>query len=109
MIVCHHVNRKKLTLAISMALVIGSASADFGPSFELSSLNGTNGFALTGVTAGDSSGTSASLAGDINGDGIDDLIIGAPDATTVADFAGKSFLVFGSNTGLPNPPESVHT
>ena len=103
MIVCHHLNRKKLTLAISMALVIGSASADFGPSFELSSLNGTNGFALKGVTAGDYSGASVSLAGDINGDGIDDLIIGAPYANTVADLAGKSYLVFGSSTGLPNP------
>lgn len=103
MIVCNHVNRNRLTLAISMALTIGSASADFGPSFELSSLNGTNGFALTGVTAGDYSGASVSLAGDINGDGMDDLIIGAPYAATVANLAGKSYLVFGSSTGLPNP------
>ena len=97
------INRKKLALAISMALVMGSASADFAPSFELSSLHGTNGFTLNGATAGDRSGASVSVAGDINGDGIDDLIIGAPHATTVAAYAGKSYLVFGSDQGLPNP------
>jgi len=103
MVVCCQVNRKNLTLAISMALVMGSASADFGPTIELSSLNGTNGFALNGANAGDESGTSVSVAGDINGDGIDDLIIGAPYATTGAAYAGKSYLVFGSDQGLPNP------
>jgi hypothetical protein len=103
MVVCCQVNRKNLTLAISMALVMGSASADFGPTIELSSLNGTNGFALNGANAGDESGASVSVAGDINGDLIADLIIGAPYATTVAAFAGKSYLVFGSDQGLPNP------
>ena len=103
MIVCRQVNQKNLTLAISMALVMGSVSADFGPSFELSSLNGTKGFALNGANAGDKSGSSVSVAGDINGDGIDDLIIGAPYATTVAAYAGKSYLVFGRNQELPNP------
>ncbi len=103
MIVCRQVNRKNLTLAISMVLVMGSATADFGSTIELSGLNGTNGFALNGANSGDESGTSVRAAGDINGDGIDDLIIGAPGATTVAAFAGKSYLVFGSNQGLPNP------
>ncbi len=44
---------------------------------ELSSLNGTNGFVLNGVAAGDRSGSSVSSAGDVNGDGVDDLLIGA--------------------------------
>jgi len=95
--------RKKLALAISMALVVGSASADFEPSFELSSLDGTNGSTLKGAKVGDRSGTSVSVAGDINGDKIDDLIIGAPYATTVVANAGKSYLIFGSDQGLPNP------
>ena len=45
--------------------------------FNLTNLNGSNGFVLPGLTSGDSSGFSVSNAGDINGDGIDDLIIGA--------------------------------
>jgi hypothetical protein len=95
-------NRKKLTLAISMALAVGTVSADFSAQLELSALNGSNGFVLNGVTAGDESGASVSAAGDINGDSLDDLIIGAPYATGGAANAGKSYLVFGSKS-LPDP------
>ena len=45
---------------------------------DLSSLDGSNGFKLSGVAAGDSSGCSVASAGDVNGDGFDDLIVGAP-------------------------------
>ena len=41
------------------------------------SLDGSNGFVINGIDAGDYSGDSVSSAGDINGDGFDDLIIGA--------------------------------
>jgi hypothetical protein len=51
----------------------------FGSVFELSSLNGTNGFQINGEAASDYSGRSVSAAGDVNGDGFDDLIIGAVD------------------------------
>ncbi|MDZ7905312.1 MAG: FG-GAP repeat protein [Cypionkella sp.] len=44
---------------------------------ELNSLTGTNGFQINGEVAGDLSGRSVSSAGDVNGDGFDDLIIGA--------------------------------
>ena len=45
--------------------------------FLLSSVNGANGFELDGVAAGDYSGISVATAGDVNGDGIQDIIIGA--------------------------------
>ena len=41
--------------------------------FALSSLDGTNGFRLDGVAANDYSGIIVSSAGDIYGDGYDDL------------------------------------
>lgn len=44
---------------------------------NLSELNGSNGFVINGIDLGDFSGSSVSNAGDINGDGFDDLIIGA--------------------------------
>jgi hypothetical protein len=39
---------------------------------------GTGGFVINGESASDSSGYSVSSAGDVNGDGLDDLIVGAP-------------------------------
>ena len=40
---------------------------------------GTGGFKIQGQNAGDDAGWSVSSAGDVNGDGIDDLIVGASD------------------------------
>ena len=44
---------------------------------NLSILDGTNGFRLDGVAAGDRSGSAVSNAGDVNGDGLADVVIGA--------------------------------
>ena len=64
---------------------------------SLSTLNGTNGFKIDGENGGDYSSHSVSNAGDINGDGIDDLVIGAFYAAPSGKFnAGKSYVVFGS-------------
>ena len=52
-------------------------AVDLAASFDLSSLNGSNGFVLNGIDEDDFSGGSVSSAGDVNGDGFDDLIIGA--------------------------------
>ncbi|ELR99784.1 S-layer family protein [Gloeocapsa sp. PCC 73106] len=68
---------------------------------DLSTLNGTNGFTLNGVTAGDNSGRSVSNAGDINGDGIGDLIIGAYNASPNGSASGSSYVVFGA------PPPTI--
>ncbi len=70
----------------------------FAASLELSALDGSNGFALNGGAAGDRSGFSVSGAGDVNGDGIDDLIVGAIGADPNGDFSGRSYVVFGAQT-----------
>ncbi|MBA5249546.1 MAG: hypothetical protein FE834_08505, partial [Gammaproteobacteria bacterium] len=58
--------------------------------------NGTGGFVINGENAQDLSGKSVSSAGDVNGDGLDDLIVGAGNANTIGgDDAGKSYVVFG--------------
>ena len=48
---------------------------------NLSDLNGTNGFIFNSISQNNGLGTSVSNGGDINGDGIDDLIIGAASAS----------------------------
>ena len=60
---------------------------------------GRGGFVINGVSAGDYSGRSVSSAGDVNGDGFDDLIVGAPNDDPNANYAGASFVVFGKTDG----------
>ena len=81
-------------------VVFGKASG-FAASLDLADLNGSNGFVLQGIDDGDFSGRSVSGAGDINGDGFDDLIIGASDASPNDQaYAGESYVVFGKTSGF---------
>ena len=95
-------------------VVFGSASVRSGRTLSLSRINGNNGFKIEGDGRYDFSGTSVSGAGDVNGDGFDDLIIGAPGGGRnaligYAAEAGESYVVFGSadvgSAGLLQPRE----
>ncbi|MGH8572641.1 MAG: hypothetical protein ACREX8_08705, partial [Gammaproteobacteria bacterium] len=91
-------------------VVFGRNTAQTGPfpaTLELSSLDGTNGFLLNGVAANDFSGVAVSGAGDVNGDGGADLLIGAYGAGPNGARSGASYVVFGqppSQPPSPSPP-----
>ena len=99
-----------LGTAVAAAAWIANAIATtprtpFTPVFVLGTLfpaaggDGSEGFVLTGIRAGDNSGFSVSGAGDVNGDGIDDLVIGATYAAPHGKIhAGESYVVFGRDT-----------
>ena len=55
------------------------------------------GFQINGTTAGDSLGTALSSAGDLNGDGISDIVIGAH---TSLSSIGSVYVVFGRSNGF---------
>ncbi len=88
------------------AVVAGAAHVVFGhdsfaATLDLNTVTGASGFFIAGVTANDFVGGSVAFAGDFNGDGFDDVLVGASGA---AGGAGQSYLVFGnaanSITGL---------
>ncbi len=76
-------------------VVFGGAGVGSATPIELASLDGSNGFILNGIDQNDRCGFSVSSAGDVNGDGFDDLIIGAYYASTKDELAGESYIVFG--------------
>lgn len=74
------------------AFIIFGKASGFSSTIDISNLNGADGFAINSSGAGDRLGASASGAGDVNGDGYDDVIVSASRAA----YIGQSYLIFGT-------------
>lgn len=83
----------------STYVVFGRSGVAFPALLGLATLDGTSGIRIDGVAAGDNSGDAVANAGDVNGDGRDDLIIGAPFADNAGTTSGSSYVVFGRAAG----------
>lgn len=57
--------------------------------------SGYGGFVIKGESAGDKAGFAVAGNADINGDGLDDVVVGAPYASPLGDESGKVYVVFG--------------
>ena len=85
--------------------VLFGSDTGFPAEFDLNTLDGSDGFSINGEAGYDESGFSVSTAGDVNGDDIDDLIIGAPDADPNGSYSGRSYIVFGTDSGFSSELE----
>ena len=90
--------------------VVFGNSSSFGAAVDLTTIAaGMGGFVIHGQDVSDEFGSSVASAGDINGDGFGDLIIGArygDAAGNAKSAAGDSYVIFGKSL---NPPTNTAT
>ncbi len=86
-------------LVYGSRLLPGVISAStIGDTAQGATVKGVN---IRGVDANDKAGAAVSGAGDFNGDGFDDMVIGAPHyGAGAAQGAGAAYVIFGTNTGI---------
>ena len=75
---------------------LDAADGDADGTISAASLDGANGFAIFGRSDNDLLGRSVGEAGDVDGDGLSDLLVGASNYSA----AGKAYLIFGRDDGF---------
>jgi DNA-binding MarR family transcriptional regulator len=84
-------------------IIVGAGGDDTGGTdagqayifFGGPAMNLTPDVTFTGESPGDLFGTFVSGAGDVNGDGCDDVVVGAPENDSAGDNAGSAYIFFG--------------
>jgi len=72
--------------------------------FDLTTLNGTNGFTVPGLQTSLQFGAECQFIGDVNNDGLQDIAIGSGNATINGnELSGATYIIFGSSSPFPTP------
>ncbi len=80
--------------------VLFGHAGGFSATFDLHTLNGSNGFAIEGTAPFNQAGWSVASAGDMNGDGYDDIVLGALGGNGGAILDEKTYVLFGHADGF---------
>jgi hypothetical protein len=80
-------------------VIYGQAASD-PADIDLAGIT-TRGMRIDGALAGDTSGSSVGGAGDVNGDGRSDVVIGAPSAHNTGVGSGSVYVVYGQAVADP--------
>jgi hypothetical protein len=85
------------------AFVIFGTKTAFGPNFNTTLLDGTNGGVFFGINEGDETGWSVASGGDLNNDGIGDFVVGAQSASAAGsgNNFGAVYILFGQGVSAP--------
>lgn len=90
---------------VGKVFVLYGQAMGFPDVVDLASLNGNNGFAIIGEESNNDGfgrlGIDLSAAGDLNDDGVDDLVVAAPYMDEDAFNTGSVYVLYGQNTGFP--------
>lgn len=84
----------------AVLVVYGAARPLTSGSIPLSQLDGQWGFRLLGQRASDTFGSRSVAVGDVDGDGLEDVVLG-DDEWSFASQSGRAFVLFGQSNGVP--------
>ena len=85
--------------SVPASFVVFGKAAGWAADTDLSTLSGSDGFRIPATTEFGIGGLFVNAAGDVNGDGLDDMIIGDIYASPIDQFEGSSYVVFGKTDG----------